>query len=47
MISSTDLEKRRLIVLILPKVPNSVDTNDTVCSLNDKLESNSIPKYFT
>ena len=47
MVSNTDLEKRCLILLILHKVPNSVDTNDAVCSLNDKLESNSMPKSVT
>ena len=47
MISNADLEKRCLILLILHKVPNSVDTNDAVCSLNDKLESNSMPKSVT
>ena len=47
MISNADLEKRCLILLILHKVPKGVDTNDAVCSLNDKLESNSMPKSVT
>lgn len=46
MIINTDLEKRCLILLILHKVPN-LDTKDAVCSLKDKLESNSMPKSFT